>query len=93
MGDDEETETFESADAGSSHTYPMEGGVVRKWEEMERIWDFVFRSQLRVNPDAQPLLLSQVPIAHTPLLCLPRLLPSRSLAPSLRRGRRRRRKT
>jgi len=29
MGDDD-TETFESADAGSSHTYPMEGGQIRK---------------------------------------------------------------
>merc|ERR1712070_338477 len=29
MGD-EETETFESTDAGSSHTYPMEGGQIRK---------------------------------------------------------------
>jgi len=30
MGDDEAEETFESADAGSSHTYPMEGGQIRK---------------------------------------------------------------
>merc|ERR1711907_723601 len=29
MGDDAD-ETFESADAGSSHTYPMEGGQIRK---------------------------------------------------------------
>jgi translation initiation factor 5A len=29
MGDESE-ETFESADAGSSHTYPMEGGQIRK---------------------------------------------------------------
>jgi len=29
MGDDE-TETFETADAGSSHTYPMEAGQIRK---------------------------------------------------------------
>merc|ERR1711865_769956 len=31
MGDENENdETFESTDAGSSHTYPMEGGSVRK---------------------------------------------------------------
>jgi translation initiation factor 5A len=30
MGDDENDETFESTDAGSSHTYPMEGGQIRK---------------------------------------------------------------
>jgi translation initiation factor 5A len=30
MGDDENEETFESADAGSSHTYPMEAGQIRK---------------------------------------------------------------
>jgi len=30
MGDDPADETFESADAGSSHTYPMEGGQIRK---------------------------------------------------------------
>lgn len=30
MADEDHTETFESADAGSSHTYPMEGGQIRK---------------------------------------------------------------
>jgi len=30
MGDEDDTETFESADAGSSHTYPCEGGQIRK---------------------------------------------------------------
>jgi len=30
MGDDDDTEEFQSADAGSSHTYPMEGGQIRK---------------------------------------------------------------
>jgi len=30
MGDDDADETFESTDAGSSHTYPMEAGQVRK---------------------------------------------------------------
>ena len=30
MGDDPEDETFETSDAGSSHTYPMEAGQVRK---------------------------------------------------------------
>merc|ERR1719473_696431 len=30
MGDDHGDETFESTDSGSSHTYPMEGGQIRK---------------------------------------------------------------
>merc|ERR1719440_2752187 len=30
MGDDDGAEEFQSTDAGSSHTYPMEGGQVRK---------------------------------------------------------------
>ena len=30
MGDDEAEETFETTDAGSSHTYPMEAGQIRK---------------------------------------------------------------
>jgi translation initiation factor 5A len=30
MADDAGDEVFESADAGSSHTYPMEGGQIRK---------------------------------------------------------------
>ena len=30
MGDEDDTEQFESADAGSSHTYPMEAGQIRK---------------------------------------------------------------
>jgi len=30
MGDDADEETFETTDAGSSHTYPMEAGQIRK---------------------------------------------------------------
>ena len=30
MGDDDVDETFESTDAGASHTYPMEAGQIRK---------------------------------------------------------------
>ncbi|KAJ5067138.1 actin-7-related [Anaeramoeba ignava] len=42
--------------------YPMERGIVRNWDNMEKIWDYIFFNELKVEPEDQPLLLSEVPM-------------------------------
>ena len=41
--------------------YPIEHGVVRDWESMEKIWNHVFRQALRVEPAEHPVMLTEVP--------------------------------
>ncbi|KAG7460645.1 hypothetical protein MATL_G00200960 [Megalops atlanticus] len=38
--------------------YPMKNGIVRNWDEMEKIWHHTFQ-QLHVDPEEHPVLLSE----------------------------------
>ncbi|KAG8487583.1 hypothetical protein CXB51_016173 [Gossypium anomalum] len=43
-------------------SYPIEHGIVRDWEAMERFWDHAFDNELRVNIDEHPVLLTEAPL-------------------------------
>ena len=38
---------------------PIERGVVTNWDDMEKIWQYVFDSELRVDPSEHPVLLTE----------------------------------
>jgi actin len=38
--------------------YPIEHGIVKNWDEMERIWHHTFYNELRVDPEERPVLLT-----------------------------------
>ena len=40
-------------------TYPIEHGIVNKWEDMEKIWHHCFYNELRVTPSEHPALLTE----------------------------------
>ncbi|XP_070577135.1 actin, plasmodial isoform-like [Ptychodera flava] len=40
--------------------YPIEGGVVGNWSDLERIWDHVFTYELALNPADHPVLLTEI---------------------------------
>lgn len=42
--------------------YPIERGIVRDWEDMEKIWHHVFYNELRVAPEDHPVLLTEPPM-------------------------------
>ncbi|TVU16797.1 hypothetical protein EJB05_36952, partial [Eragrostis curvula] len=42
--------------------YPIEHGIVRNWEDMEKIWQHTFYNELRVMPQEHPVLLTEAPL-------------------------------
>ena len=46
-------------------SYPIERGIIKCWEDMEKIWKYTFYEELRVSPDDMPpVLLTEAP--HNP---------------------------
>ncbi|KDQ14221.1 hypothetical protein BOTBODRAFT_353796 [Botryobasidium botryosum FD-172 SS1] len=51
----------QSRSATLSFTYPVEHGVVKDWDTMEKIWHYTFFNELRVNPEECSILLTEAP--------------------------------
>ncbi|QEL57998.1 hypothetical protein CJJ09_000028 [Candidozyma auris] len=43
-------------------SYPIEHGVVNDWEDMERLWHYVFTKELKTAPEEHPLLITEAPL-------------------------------
>ncbi|GFO03762.1 actin, muscle [Plakobranchus ocellatus] len=41
--------------------YPIEHGIIVKWEDMEKIWNHMFFSELKISPEQHPILISDPP--------------------------------
>lgn len=41
---------------------PIENGVVRNWEDMERVWSYSFESMLRTSPEEHPVFMTEAPL-------------------------------
>lgn len=42
--------------------YPVEHGVITSWEDMERVWNHTFYSELRAAPEEHHVLLTEAPM-------------------------------
>lgn len=42
--------------------YPLEHGIVTNWDDMEKIWAHCFSTELRVDPQERPVLLTEAPL-------------------------------
>merc|ERR1719469_940555 len=41
--------------------YPISHGIVNNWNDMEKIWQHTFTSELRVSPEDHPVMLTEAP--------------------------------
>jgi len=42
--------------------YPIEHGVVDDWDDMERIWNYIYQSELETASEEHPVLLTEAPL-------------------------------
>ncbi|KAH8836077.1 hypothetical protein DL96DRAFT_1733821 [Flagelloscypha sp. PMI_526] len=42
--------------------YPIEHGIITNWEDMERVWNYIFYTKLRVAPEEHPVFLTEAPM-------------------------------
>ena len=43
-------------------SYPMENGIVKKWDDMQHLWDYTFSEKLKVDTRGQKILLTEPPM-------------------------------
>ena len=41
--------------------YPIQRGVIKRFDYMEKLWHYAFRNELRADPQEHPLLLTECP--------------------------------
>mmetsp|Transcript_54 Transcript_54/g.164 ORF Transcript_54/g.164 Transcript_54/m.164 type:complete len:447 (-) Transcript_54:244-1584(-) len=44
---------------GMEIEHPIEDGIVKNWDLMEKLWDHGFRDRLRISPEEHPMLLAE----------------------------------
>ncbi|MFX1250287.1 MAG: actin, cytoplasmic 2 [Promethearchaeota archaeon] len=42
--------------------YPIESGLITDWDAMEKIWHYVFHTNLQINPSEHPILFTEDPL-------------------------------
>jgi len=42
-------------------SYPIESGIVTNWDDMEKVWEYAFSNELRVDPSEHKCLLTEAP--------------------------------
>jgi len=40
----------------------MENGIVKRWDDMEHLWDFTFADKMRIDPTGRKILLTEPPM-------------------------------
>ena len=43
--------------------YPIERGITTNWDDMEKIWYYIFNQKLRVRPEEHPVVLTEPPLS------------------------------
>ncbi|KAJ5071049.1 actin-7-related [Anaeramoeba ignava] len=44
-------------------TYPIQRGIIQDWDNMEKIWNYIFTSQLKVDPKNHPFMMNDIPFS------------------------------
>uniref|UniRef100_A0A670IK78 Uncharacterized protein n=1 Tax=Podarcis muralis TaxID=64176 RepID=A0A670IK78_PODMU len=46
--------------------YPVEHGIVTSWDDMEKIWRYIYRRGLRIRAHERPVLVTEAPLNPVP---------------------------
>ena len=46
-----------------SISHPIRQGVVQNWDDLETIWTHIVENELKTDSSAQPMLITQMPLA------------------------------
>ncbi|XP_053256623.1 uncharacterized protein LOC128419671 [Podarcis raffonei] len=49
-----------------SFKYPVEHGIVTSWDDMEKIWRYIYRRGLRIRAHERPVLVTEAPLNPVP---------------------------
>ncbi|XP_077106189.1 actin-related protein T2 [Ranitomeya variabilis] len=44
-------------------TYPVERGIITSWDDMEKIWSYVYNHELGLSASDQPVFLTETPLS------------------------------
>jgi actin-related protein len=42
--------------------YPIENGIVKNWDYMSKVWHYTYYTELKTDPEEQPVLLTEAPL-------------------------------
>uniref|UniRef100_A0A8D0HI42 Uncharacterized protein n=1 Tax=Sphenodon punctatus TaxID=8508 RepID=A0A8D0HI42_SPHPU len=42
--------------------YPIEHGIITSWDDMEKLWKYIFELELKINASERPVLLTEPPL-------------------------------
>ncbi|KAJ5862378.1 hypothetical protein N7455_006446 [Penicillium solitum] len=43
-------------------SYPMENGIVKKWDDMQHLWNYTFYEKMKIDPTDRKILLTEPPM-------------------------------
>ncbi|KAF8247837.1 Actin/actin-like protein [Wilcoxina mikolae CBS 423.85] len=43
-------------------TYPMDNGIIKRWDDMQHVWDYTFTEKLKIDPTGRKILLTEPPM-------------------------------
>ncbi|GAM42882.1 actin like protein Alp [Talaromyces pinophilus] len=44
-------------------SYPMENGIVKKWDDMQHLWNYTFYDKMKIDPTDRKILLTEPPMS------------------------------
>jgi len=61
-GVQEDTYVGDEVMISMKRTYPVDGGMITSWDDMEKIWHHTFYSELRISPEEHSIMLTEAPL-------------------------------
>lgn len=43
-------------------SYPMDNGIIKRWEDMQHVWDYTFQEKLQIDTTGRKILLTEPPM-------------------------------